>query len=232
MNGDGKSVVAVNPDFVYLDTSVWIDLFQAYRTKNDRIIDRIAGAVGNPEYRLLVSTINFIELIGTSGDISMHFSPESLRALDYVRQTSLRQPPLITEQEVQRFVNRTKTEVRILDQDNFALTSIAKACKQRKIGSTLWLSDVRRQWDEENARDRVLNLDADLYELTGAIAYGSVTDRQRASGQLGDRNHAVYIPYCDYFGTSDGRLIKALETEFKAVLVEDNLHLFRVSEVS
>ena len=108
MKGDGKFVVAVNPDFVYLDTCVWIELFQAYRTRNDRIIDRIAAAVGNHEYRLLVSTVNFFELIGTCGDISRHFAPESLGALDYVRQTSLQQPPLITGQEVRRFVSRTR----------------------------------------------------------------------------------------------------------------------------
>lgn len=239
--------------------------------------------------------------------------------------------------------------MRILDQSNLALGSIARACEQRKSGNTEWLRDIRRGWDEENERDRVLNLNADLYELTGVIVCGSAADavrardeilegtpdmvrarrgelalrkmshkgkkdippegreivqnirhridrhlcekygthnvsavasnlglvfpgwariagdiarasrlslsqarkempalywqakvdyynryygRQRATGQLGDRNHAVYIPYCNYFGTSDDRLIKALGSEFKAVLVENNLHLFRISEVS
>ena len=348
MEKGGKPVVAVNPDFVYLDTSVWIELFQAYRTRKDRLIERIAKAVGTREYRLLVSTVNFLELIGTSGDISAHFSPESFRALDLVRQTSVLQPPLIPEQEVHRFVSQTKSEVRILDPGNLAIKSIMQAFDQRTNGNVQWFHDKRRWWDECNERDRVLNLDADLYELTGVIAYGSEAEivttrnevlhgpldkvrarkeqlaqkkmahkgrkdippegteiiqnirhridrhlrgkhgaekvsmvtsklgiifpgwtkivrdiarssqislskarkempaaywqakvdyynryygRQGASGQLGDRNHAVYIPYCNYFGTSDARLVQALETEFKAVFVEGDLHLFRIAEL-
>jgi len=343
---NGEYVVAVDPDFVYLDTCVWIEMFQAYRNRKDRIIERIAAAVGNDEFRLLVSIVNFLELIGTHGDISENFGPESLRALDYVRQTSAQQPPIITEQEVWRFVNGAKNQVRILDPDNVAIRSIAKASEQRKNGNTQWLRDRRRWWDESNERDRVLNLDADIYELSRVITYDSLAamvrarnnvlqgpldrvkargsalgqkkmsykgrkevppegkeivlnirhridrhlcekhgtekmstvtshlgivfpgwariardiarssrltlaearkgmpalywqakvdyynryyGRQGASGQLGDRNHAVYIPYCDYFGTSDGRLVKALESEFKAVLVEDKLHLFRIA---
>jgi len=345
----GKPVVAVNPDLVYLDTSVWIELFQAYRTSKDRLIERIGKAVGNQEYRLLVSTVNFFELIGTCGDISGHFSPESFRALDFVRQTSVLQPPLITEQEVQRFVSQTKSEVRILDPANLALKSIMQAFEQRMNGHAEWFHEKRQWWDECNERDRVLNLDADLYELTGVIAYDSMAEmikarkdvlygpldrvkarrqqlaqkkmgykgrkatapegteiiqlvrhridrhlrgkygtakvsaaasklglvfpersrivreiarssmlslsqarkemsavywqakvdyynryhgRQAATGQLGDRNHAVYIPYCSYFGTCDLRLVKALESEFKAVFVENGLHLFRISEDS
>jgi hypothetical protein len=349
MEKDGKPVVAVNPDLVYLDTSVWIELFQAYRTRKDRLIERIGKAVGNQEYRLLVSTVNFFELIGTSGDISGHFCPESFRALDFVRQTSVLQPPLIPDQEVQRFVNQTRSGVRILDRENLAISSIAEAFQQRKNGNIQWFRDKRRWWDECNERDRALNLDADLYELTGVIAYDSMADmikarnellygpidsvkarkgklaqkkmgykgkkdippegteivqlirhridrylrgkygtakvsmvasklglvfpgctriardiarssklllsnarkempaaywqakvdyynryygRQGASGQLGDRNHAVYIPYCSYFGTSDDRIVKALASEFTAVFVEDHLHLFRISEGS
>lgn len=349
MEQDGKPVVAVNPDFVYLDTSVWIELFQAYRTRKDRLIERIGKAVGNQEYRLLVSTVNFFELIGTSGDISGHFCPDSFRALDFVRQTSALQPPMIPEQEVRRFVNQTKSEVRILDRENLAIKSMMEAFEQRKNGNTQWVHDRRQWWDECNERDKVLNLDADLYELTGVIAYDSMTNvirarnevlhgpldgvkarreqlarkkmghkgkkaippegkeimelirhridrylrekygaakvnmvasrlglvfpewtriardiarsarlslsdakkempavywqakvdyynryygRQGASGQLGDRNHAVYIPYCSYFGTCDNRLVKALESEFTAVFVEDGLHLFRTSEDS
>ena len=71
-----------------------------------------------------------------------------------------------------------------------------------------------------------------LYWQAKVDYYNRYYGRQRATGQLGDRNHAVYIPYCNYFGTSDDRLIKALGSEFKAVLVENNLHLFRISEVS
>ena len=294
----------------------------------------------------MVSTVNFLELIGTRGDVSRNFSPESLQALDYVRQTSVHQPPTITEQEVQRFVSRAKSQVRILDSDNVAISSFAKASEHRKNGKTEWFRDTRRWWDDFNERDRVLNLDADLYELSQVITYDSLaamvrartevlqgpldrvkerrmalvrqkmsykgkkdvpleakeiilnirhridrhlwerhgtakmstatsklgivfpgSDRiardiarssrltiteaktempalywqakvdyynryhghQSAGGQLGDRNHAVYIPYCDYFGTSDDRLVKALESEFKVVLVEDKLHLFRIA---
>ena len=68
---NGKYVIAVDPVLVYLDTCVWIEMFQAYRNKKERIIEKIAGAVGNDEFRLLVSTVNFFELIGTIGDISI-----------------------------------------------------------------------------------------------------------------------------------------------------------------
>jgi hypothetical protein len=347
MEKDGEPVVAVNPDFVYLDTSVWIELFQAYREKKDRLIERIGKAVGHKEYRLLVSTVNFFELIGTSGDISEHFSPESFRALDFIRQTSAIQPPFIPEQEVRRFVDKTNSEVRILDRENFAIRNIAQGFEQRKNGNTQWFRDKRKWWDEFNERDRVLNLDADLYELTGIISYDSVSSmtrardevlkgpiddvkarrtqlaqkkmsfygkkvippeekatmelirhridkylrekygaeqvsmvvsnlgivfpgsakiaqdivrsstlslskakkvipavywqakvdyynryhgRQSAGGQVGDRNQAVYIPYCTYFGTSDGRIVKALESEFNVVFMENNLRLFRISK--
>lgn len=342
---NGKHVVAVDPDLVYLDTCVWIEMFQAYRNKRERVIENIASAVGNDEFRLLVSTINFFELIATSGDISEHFAPESFRALDYVRQTSVQQPPIITGQEVVRFVNRVSDEVRILDQDNVAIKSIAEGFDHREKGNAEWFREIRRWWNESNERDRVMNLDADIYELSQIITYDSLSDmvrtrndvlngpidrvkarrselgqkkvtykgrkeipsegneivlnirrridsalwekygtaelsmvasklgivfpgstkiardiarssrltlaearkempalywqakvdyynryygRQSASGQLGDRNHAVYIPYCNYFGTSDERLIKALESEFQAVLVKDKLRLFRI----
>jgi hypothetical protein len=57
-----------------------------------------------------------------------------------------------------------------------------------------------------------------LYWQAKVDYYNRYYGKQRASGQLGDRNHAVYIPYCNYFGTSDDRLAKALESEFKAVI--------------
>jgi hypothetical protein len=343
---NGKYVMAVNPDLIYLDTCIWIDMFRAYRNNQERLIENIATAIGNDKFRLLVSTINFFELIGTSGDISEHFAPESFRALDYVRQTSVHQPPVITEQEVVRFVNRTSQEVRILDQDNFPIRRIAEGFEQRKKGNAAWFHEIRQWWNESNERDRVLNLDADLYELSHVIAYNSLSEmvrtrndvlngplnqvkakrmelgkkkatfkgkkkipvegkeivlnirhridralcekygeaevsmvvsnlgivfprsteiardiirssrltlaearkempglywqakvdyynryygQQKASGQLGDRNHAVYIPYCNYFGTSDSRLIKALESEFQSVLVKDKLRIFRTA---
>jgi len=348
MRKDGKPVVSVNPDLLYLDTSVWIELLQAYRATKDRLIQRIATAIG-ADYRLLVSTVNFFELIGTSGDVSGLFAPECFGALDYVRQTSVLQSPFIPEQEVRRFVGRTQNEVRILDPENSAIQDIKQAFEERKSGNAEWFQARRRWWDECNQRDRVLNLDADLYELTNVIRYGSTEEmvkakmevlhgpldevkarreqlahekmrhkgtkqippedkeilesirhridrhlyekygtekvsmvtsklgiifpgcsgiardiamscqlslsaarkampaifwqakvdyynryfgRQGASGQLGDRNHAVYIPYCTYFGTCDNRLVKALESEFKIAFAEGGLRLFRTSEVS
>ncbi len=263
-----------------------------------------------------------------------------------MRQTSVLQPPFIPEQEVRRFVRQTQNEVRILDPENFAIKNITQAFGERKNGNTQWFQDKRRWWDECNQRDRVLNLDADLYELTNVIQYGSMEEmlkarievlhgpldevkarreqlakkkmshkgtkqippegkeiiqnirhridwhlrekygtekvsmvasklgivfpgctriardiarssllslsaarkempaiywqakvdyynryfgRQGASGQLGDRNHAVYIPYCTHFGTCDSRLVKALESEFKIAFVEGGLRLFRTS---
>ena len=60
--------------------------------------------------------------------------------------------------------------------------------------------------------------------------YNRYFGRQGAGGQLGDRNHAVYIPYCSYFGTCDGRLVKALESECKTAFAEGGLRLFCTSE--
>ena len=179
MEKDGKPVVSVNPDLVYLDTSVWIELLQAYRARKDRLIQRIGKAVGS-DYRLLVSTVNFFKLIGTSGDVSGLFTPECFGALDYVRQTSVLQPPFIPEQEVRRFVRQTQNEVRILDPENVAIKSITQAFEERNNGNAQWFQDKRRWWDECNQRDRVLNLDADLYELTKVITYGSMEEMLKA----------------------------------------------------
>jgi hypothetical protein len=68
-----------------------------------------------------------------------------------------------------------------------------------------------------------------LYWQAKVDYYNRYYGPQGASGQLGDRHHAVYIPYCSYFGTSDNRLVRALQSEFKAVFVEDHLHLFHIS---
>ena len=181
---NGKYVVAVNPDLVYLDTCVWIEMFQAYRNKQERIIENIAAVVGNDEFRLFISTTNFFELIGTGGDISENFSPESFRALDYVRQTSVHQPPIITEQEVMRSVNRTSHEMRILNQDNVAIKSIAEGIDQRKKGNTEWFRKIREWWNESNERDRVMNLDADIYELSKIITYDSLSDMVKAKNEV------------------------------------------------
>src|SRR5208283_2755200 len=56
--------------------------------------------------------------------------------------------------------------------------------------------------------------------------YNYFHGRQRATGQTGDRNHAVYIPYANYFGTSDRLLVKALKSEYAATFAEKDLHLF------
>ena len=345
--GDGTYETAVNPDLLYLDTCVWIEIFNTYRTKKEKIIEEIARAVGNNEFRLLISIINFFELIRPKGDVSGNFIPGHFRALDYVRQTSLLDPSFITEQEVVRFLEDGKEEVRILDINNEALNSIIKACEGREKGDTEWLKGIRKQWDEHNERDRVANVNADLYELSGVIAYSSYAEAmgarddilsgsaeatktkrlnlmqrkmaykgrkdippegeeilkhiryrldthaakkygsaevsmvvsnlgivfprsaqiardiikgtrltilearrrmpglywqgkinyynyyhgsQSGSGQLGDRNHAVYIPYCDYFGTSDPRLVRALRTEFESIYKKDMLHLFKIEK--
>lgn len=342
----GENVVAINPDFLYLDTSVWIGMFNAYLINKERIIDEIGAAIGNNEFRLLVSTINVFELIRPHGDISQNFSPDHFSAIDYVRQTSVHQPTIITEQEVVRFVNKTRDGVRILDTSNAAINDIIEGFEQRKKGNTEWFQKRRKWWDECEERDRVLNLEADMYELSGIINYDSFSDAiksrsdiisgpieevkvkkldmvqkkilykgkkaippeeeeiikyirhridmnlaqkyghekvsmvasnlgivfpgwvniakdiwrashltiskvkkefpglywqakityynyyhgsQRAGGQMGDRNHAVYIPYCNYFGTSDETLVKALGSEFNTILIKDNIHLFKVS---
>jgi hypothetical protein len=144
MEKPGENVVAINPDFLYLDTSVWIEMFKAYLINKERIIDEIGAAIGNNEFRLLVSTINFIELITKHGDISENFSSDRFSAIDYVRQTSFHQPTIITEQEVIRFVNKTKDEVRILDMRNVALNSIIEGFEQRRKGNTEWFQKIRK----------------------------------------------------------------------------------------
>jgi hypothetical protein len=345
--GDGTYETAVNPDLMYLDTCVWIEMFNTYRTKKEKIIEEMARAVGNSEFRLLVSIINFFELIRPKGDVSGNFIPAHFSALDYVLQTSLLDPFFVTEQEVVRFLEDGKEEVRILDSSNGALNSIIEAFEERNKGNTEWFQRIRKQWDEHNERDRLANVNADLYELSGVIAYSSFAESMRArddilsgssevtkakrldlmkrkmaykgrkdippedeeilkhiryrlddhlakkygeaqwsmvasnlgvvfpgsnkiargiiksarltitkarermpglywqgkihyynyyhgpqsgGGQLGDRNHAVYIPYCDYFGTSDPRLVKALKTEFESIYTKDMLHLFRITK--
>jgi len=101
---DGTNETAVNPDLMYLDTCVWIEMFDTYRTKKEKIIEEIAGAVGNNEFRLLISIINFLELIRPKGDVSGNFIPAHFDAVRYVRLTSLLDPPFVTEQEVVRFL--------------------------------------------------------------------------------------------------------------------------------
>jgi hypothetical protein len=168
---DGTYETAVNPDLLYLDSCVWIEMFETFRTKKERIIEEIANAVGNNDFRLLVSTINFFELIRPRGDVSGNFIPECFSALDYVRQTSVLEPPFVTEQEVTRFMENSREEVRILDTTNKSLNSITEAFNQRKQGNTQWFLDIRGWWDDQNERDRVANVNADLYELSGVISY-------------------------------------------------------------
>ncbi len=337
---------ALNPPLLYLDTSVWIEMFQAYSTAGHRIIDDIVANIGGNSVRVLVSIVNFLELIGRDGDISRHFSPEEVGAIDYVRIISARPPGMITHQEVWKFLGRKKHGIRIFDPSQLAIASMARGSEERKRGDTSWLMSQRRWWDDVQERDRTLDLHADIYELSGIRPSGSqvimqtkrvlnasaetvrekksdllqikqrykgkkhvppeqsevlsyASNRltasiarkygeerfamltanpffvfpghpnlrrdilrdlsravqltfatikrelpglywqakvtyynyyhapQRSGGQSGDRNHAVYIPYCNYFGTCDRILVQAMRTECGIVQTIGNIHVFK-----
>ncbi len=343
---NGKHEVTVNPDFIYLDTSAWIDMFGAYVKYKEKTIERIARAIGNHDFRTLISVVNFFELIGTGGDISKNFSAEYLNAISNIRMTSAHQPKIIIDQEVLRFIDKDEQEVRILDANQVALNHMIEGFEQRQKGNDAWFREKRIFWDEMNIRDRTLDLEADMNELSGIMGYPSfsslvmsrdhtlsvdiqaVTERkselannkvrykgkkeipseeeellkyarhrlefsiaekyghaevsmiisnprfifpgrdniiadlisgsqltfsklkeqlpglywsakityynyyhgpQRAGGQFGDRNHAVYIPYSNYFATSDQMIVNALKSEYTSIFAVDNLHLFKIT---
>jgi hypothetical protein len=349
---DGELTATFNPILLYLDSSAWIDISEAYVVHKRRIIDEIATALGDSNFRILVSVINFLELIGTAGDISKNFSQEHLRAFDNVRMISANQPTIITDQEVYRFLEKATGGVRIFDSSQVALGKMSEGNKQRKQGNTAWFLEERKWWDERKERDRVLDLHADLWELSGSkpspsevsmlreqvltgesiqqirnmkaelvkiknihrgrkqipqektevLAYAAnritwsierkyggeklrmlianplfvfpgeknlirqvMKDLRRGTqltfqilknelpglywqakvtyynyflgyqssgGQSGDRNHAVYIPYCTYFATCDRMLSRALESEHNTVYSKDNLRMFKIDETT
>lgn len=344
---DGKYDVVLNPNFIYLDASAWIDMFEAYSIHKERIIEEIAKTIGDNNFRILFSVVNFLELIGKDGDISKNFSAEYLHAIDYVPIVSAHQPTIVTNQEVFGFLDKDTSGVRILDSSNLALKKMIEGFEQRKRGNTAWFEKERRWWDEMQERDRVLDLEADIWELSGiqpspsnvikltrdimtgpiriiknkrsdlvkkkitykgkkqipleekeilkyagngitfkigwkygeekvsmliskpsfvfpgepnilmdlrrdlkrgteltfpilkkqlpalywlakVTYYNYYHGRQRSGGQSGDRNHAVYIPYSNYFATSDRLLVNALKSEYTSVFHRDNLYLFRI----
>jgi hypothetical protein len=344
---DGEITSVFNPTLVYLDTSAWLDIFKEFVTHKKRIVDDIGQAIADNDFRILISVINFLELIGTSGDISKNFSPEYLMAIANVRIISANQPTIITDQEVHRFLESTKEGVRILDSSQVALNKMSEATEHRKQGNTAWFLAERKWWDEWQERNRVLDLHADLLELSGSklapsrvmkireeILTGPIEDikqqkkemikvkkiyrgrkqippeekevlsyaanrltwnierkygeekvrmlisnplfvfpgeenlikhvmkdlrrgtqltfsilknqlpglywqakvtyfnyyhgEQSSGGQSGDRNHAVYIPYCNFFASCDRMLIKALKSEHTVVYSKDNLRLFKI----
>lgn len=346
----GEPYSVLNPPFLYLDTSVWIDIYDIFERENVRIIDLIAETIEDSEYRLLVSTINFLELIKTAGDISRNFAVERTKALDYVRMMSAMQPTLITDQEVFRFLDQGHQSIRIFDTDNVALSRLSEGVSLRKVGETDWFVEQRWHIDEVKERDRVLDLEADIWELSGVrppsssiiltrehilngplgkiggrkqdliekrkphiknigrtipaenkfildyalnrmtanickrfgsenvsmvsshphlllkrdsklffeilaalkrgaelkfndvkaklpglywqakITYHNYYYGKRsAGGQSGDRNHAIYLPYSNYFGTCDKKMIKAISTEYPVASSWGNIHLFRIA---
>jgi hypothetical protein len=56
-----------------------------------------------------------------------------------------------------------------------------------------------------------------LYWNVKITYYNYYRGRQGESGQSGDRNHAVYIPYSNYFATCDGILKDAVKSEYAIV---------------
>lgn len=341
---NGKHEVRINPKFLYLDTSAWINIFQKYVKHKEKIITKIAEAIEN-EFTILFSVVNFFELIGTKGDISINFSSNHLNAIERIRMTSANQPKIIIDQEVWKFINKEDFEIRILDTSHVALNKLNEGVEERKKGNLSWFKEIREWWDEINKRDRTLNLEADIIELSGIMSYPNfisflrsrdqilsgpinlVNDRkaelidkkirykgkkqfpslkeellkyarhrfesslaekygysqvsmmvsnpnfifpgrdniirdimsaleltfsklkqqlpalywsakitydnyyhrkQRSGGQFGDRNHAVYIPYSNYFATSDQLFVDVLKTEYSSIVI-DGLNLFKIN---
>lgn len=345
----GELVTTLNPTLLYLDSSAWIDISKAYAMHKQRIIGEIAATLNDSNFRILISVVNFLELIGTSGDISENFSQDYLGAFENVRMISASQPTIIIDQEVYRFLQKATDGVRIFDTGHLALRKMSEGTEQRKQGNTGWFLEERKWWDERKERDRVLDLQADLWELSGSkplpshisklrehilagrtiqqirdkkaelikikkiyrgkkeipseekeilsyaanritwtierkygeekvrmlivnplfvfpgennlirhvmrdfrrgtqlsfqilknelpglywqakvTYYNYYLGHQSSGGQSGDRNHAVYIPYCNYFATCDRMLARSLGSEHSVVYSKDNLRLFKIA---
>jgi predicted nucleic acid-binding protein len=344
---EGVYEVTKNPILIYFDTSAIIDIFREYHNNGKNIAEEIGDRIGNRRFRILLSVVNFLELIGTKGDISLNFSESYLNAIKNIKIISANQPTVITNQEVLRFIEYRKVGIMIFDSDHAAAKNMQKAVEERKQGETTWLSEQRKWWDEREERDKVLDLEADLMELSGAKSspseidklrdhiincpideirnrklkltrakqiyqgrkqipserteiYGYAANRitvnvnlkygrekvwmlmsnrdfifpgepnfrrdyindlargteltfktvktqmpglywqakityfnqyngnQRSGGKQGDRNHAVYLPYSNYFATCDRIMADAIQTEHRLVFKRGNIHLFKI----
>jgi hypothetical protein len=236
----------------------------------------------------------------------------------------------------------------IFDPDHIVTKNIQKAVEKRKQGETTWLAEQRKWWDEMEERDKVLDLEADLSELSRTMKSPSEIDKlrdhilncpidevrniklklshakqifqgrkhipseraeiysyaanritvnvnlkygrekvwmlmanpnfifpgepylrrdylkdlargteltfkivktqmpglywqakityfnqyhgnQSSGGKYGDRNHAVYLPYSNYFATCDRIMANAIQTEHRLVFKRWNLHLFKTN---
>ena len=346
-NLDGEEEITVDPDFMYFDTSAWIYILDSCENDRFNVIDDIAESIRDCSFRLLVSVINFFELITPSGDITRNFAPDRNKAFDYVHMISAQQPSIVSGQELARFLDKKSTDIYIFDQDHTALREMLAAQGSRKSGDLTSLIGKQQWWEEFKQRDRIMNLLADSYELSGiaqcphsnlkariAIStdpldnlsyrkdelikykkrhkgkryvspqeetllryagnkitkfienrygreevamllsipsfifpgrknlikyviadlkrgseltfselrtrlpgvywqskvtyYNYYYGHQKALSQSGDHNHAVYIPYTNYFGTCDRLFAEAIKTEYPIVYVRDKLQLFRI----
>jgi len=345
---NGDVTETLNPNLIYFDTSALIDIFNAHVIHQEKIFQEIADAINDSKFRILLSIVNFLELIGKGEKISINFSKDYISAINYVPIISANQPTIITDQEVQRFMERANNGVYIFDNDQLALKELTEGAKQYELGNSKWFSDKRQWWDEMQERDRTLDLEADIWELSGIkpessygikqikniltspiqdvrnkraelikkkhrfkgkkqhsteeqeilkyvenritfnigrkygeekvcmlitnphfifpkekniladiindlkrgmeLTYTIVKDQlpglywqakvtyynyfyghQSAGGQSGDRNHAIYIPYSNYFATCDRLLVRALESEYKIIYCKDNIRLFKIN---
>lgn len=82
--------------------------------------------------------------------------------------------------------------------------------------------------------DRAKEITPGLYWNSKVTYFNQYYDKQGETGKLGDRNHATYIPYVDFFATADATLIKALSSTLKAagtfpICSEKTIHIFRTS---
>ena len=339
--------ITKNPILIYFDSSALIDIFKEYHDNGKNIAEEIGDRIGNRRFRILLSVVNFLELIGTKGDISINFSESHLNAINNIKIISANQPTIITNQEVLRFIEYKKDGIMIFDPDHIAIKNIQKAVEERTQGETTWLSEQRKWWDEMEERDKVLDLEADLWELSGVKNSPSTIDKlrdnilncpidevrnrklkltqskqiyqgrkkipserseiysyaanritvninlkygrqkvwmlmankdfifpgepnlrrnylrdlargteltfntiktqmpglywqakityfnqyhgnQRSGGKHGDRNHAVYLPYSNYFATCDHIMAEAIQTEHRLVFRRGNIHLFKI----
>lgn len=345
---EGVHEVTKNPILIYFDSSALIDIFKEYHNDGKNIAEEIGDRIGNRCYRILLSVVNFLELIGTKGDISINFSESHLNPIRNIRIISANQPTIITNQEVLRFIEYRKDGIMIFDSDHIATKHMQKAVEERKRGETTWFSEQRNWWDEMEMRNKVLDLEADITELSGARSSPSEIDKlrdhiincpidevrnrklklvqakqiyqgrkkipseraeiysyaanritvnvnlkygrekvwmlmtkpdfifpgapnlrrdylrdlargteltfntvktqmpslywqakityfnqyygnQRSGGKQGDRNHAVYLPYSNYFATCDRIMADAIQTEHRLVFKTGNIHFFKIN---
>lgn len=344
----GNYEIQVDMAILYLDTSAWIDIVEAFTEKRVKLLTTVTRQFGNPKMGVFLSIVNFLELIRRDGDVSRFFSNKAKNAFNYINLLSIREPGYIVETEISNYLDANMRDIPLLDtRTHTALKLFNNAFFKRKVNDEPWFIKHRKAFDEMVKRDKTLDLSADIIEVSKKNPYSSfkelhtdflnivqnpmseitkkkdilsreknkrgsiktnpqnipsekelivkyapyrihrtlvrkygmekfnnflsnptnlfpereaiLADYQRMyslnveqiknafpglywelkitywnkykaksrTGDLGDRNHAIYIPYVNYFATSDGVLIEALETEYSCVFSYGKIKIFK-----